>query len=481
VQIVTVHASKGLEFPVVCLPYAWDGATNPNVSTLLLHGSNGERILDIGGKSGPGFKDRHRIHDAEAAGEELRLTYVALTRAMCQVIAWWAPGAQTSGAPLHRLLMGRGGDDPEPSLTVKVPGDAVVARQLSSWAAGAPDAISAEPVDAAAVVPARWRPPDQGSGELAAARFDRTLDALWRRTSYSALTTAVHDAPAVGSEAEQAGKTDETDSQPTIEQQLTGPPSPMNDLPAGAAFGTLVHEVLEVVDTSAADLPAELLLRCQEAVSTRLATLDPAALATALLPVMQTPLGFGSLATIASRDRLTELDFELPLAGGDHPAGHDVTLTRLAASLREHVPTDDPLAGYADLLDTVDAAPLRGYLAGSIDAVLRIPGPRYVIVDYKTNRLARGELTALHYTRDKMAAEMLRAHYPLQALLYEVALHRYLRWRQPGYDPARHLGGVRYLFVRGMVGTATPAGCGVFDWDPPSTLITSLSDLLAGS
>ena len=75
----------------------------------------------------------------------------------------------------------------------------------------------------------------------------------------------------------------------------------------------------------------------------------------------------------------------------------------------------------------------------------------------------------------------MRAHYPLQALLYSVALHRYLRWRQPDYDPAVHLGGVQYLFVRGMVGPDTPPGCGVFDWAPPAALIIELSDLLAGS
>ncbi len=114
--------------------------------------------------------------------------------------------------------------------------------------------------------------------------------------------------------------------------------------------------------------------------------------------------------------------------------------------------------------------------------MLRIRGtePRFVIVDYKTNRLGPEELTTAHYTRDRMAQEMLRAHYPMQALLYAAALHRYLRWRLPGYDPAVHLGGVQYLFVRGMVGPETPAGCGVFDWTPPPALVAALSDLLAG-
>jgi len=65
-------------------------------------------------------------------------------------------------------------------------------------------------------------------------------------------------------------------------------------------------------------------------------------------------------------------------------------------------------------------------------------------------------------------------------LLYGVALHRYLRWRQPGYDPGQHLGGIAYLFVRGMIGPQTPRGCGVFDWTPPPGLVPELSDLLAG-
>jgi exodeoxyribonuclease V beta subunit len=76
---------------------------------------------------------------------------------------------------------------------------------------------------------------------------------------------------------------------------------------------------------------------------------------------------------------------------------------------------------------------------------------------------------------------MSSAHYPLQALIYQVALHRYLRWRLAGYDPERHLAGVLYLFLRGMAGPGTPefAGqpAGVFAWQPAPALIAALSDL----
>jgi exodeoxyribonuclease V beta subunit len=77
---------------------------------------------------------------------------------------------------------------------------------------------------------------------------------------------------------------------------------------------------------------------------------------------------------------------------------------------------------------------------------------------------------------------MQRAHYGLQALLYTAALHRYLRWRVPGYSPERDLAGVLYLFLRGMTGPATPtvagAPCGVFAWRPSGALVEELSDVL---
>jgi exodeoxyribonuclease V beta subunit len=101
-----------------------------------------------------------------------------------------------------------------------------------------------------------------------------------------------------------------------------------------------------------------------------------------------------------------------------------------------------------------------------------------VVVDYKTNRLGpAGEaLTAWHYRPAALQAEMERAHYPLQALLYLVALHRYLRWRLPGYQPDVHLGGAQYLFLRGMSAPDHPAG--VWSWTPPGALVGEVSDLL---
>ncbi len=490
VQIATVHASKGLEFPIVYLPFAWDGAKNPNPATLLFHDGS-ERVLDVGGPEAPGYAEHKRYSEAEEAGEELRLLYVALTRAKCQVVAWWAPAYGTAAAALHRMILGRAPGSAEVPGRCEVAADPMVLRQLRDWAAAAgPGLIDVEPVRAPEEVRLRSRRGADDGAELAAARFDRPMDHEWRRTSYSALTASAHEmAPAaVEAAATVSGGTDEPLSPApefetgtsAVAEFADAAPSLMNGLPYGAEFGTLVHGVLELVDTDAPDLAAEVRSRCAHAVEELMADIDPDELARALVAVLRTPVDPVALADIRSRDRLNELEFELPLAGGDDPVAHRVSVRRIADLLRTHLRADDPFAEYADAIEQLDDIALKGYLTGSIDAVLRTAGPRFIVVDYKTNRLGSGDLTVAHYARDRMAEEMARSHYPLQALLYSAALHRYLRWRLPDYDPARHLGGVRYLFVRGMIGPATPPGFGVFDWDPPVELVVALSDLLAG-
>ncbi len=503
VQVVTVHGSKGLQFPVVYLPFAWDRHVFTNPEPLLLHDPDGTRRLDVGGSTGDGYRERNAAHQAEESGEDLRLLYVAMTRAQCQVVTWWTPSSNTPASALHRLIFGEFAAGESPPDTVAIPSDDEARRRLEQLAAASGGSIVLERVDDSPS--ACWRPPAAVLPPLAAATFDRPLDVAWRRTSYTGLTSVAYESAGVGSEPEDPERQDEAAGAvpPLVadtgdDERLRAVPSPMADLPTGTAFGTLVHAVLETVDTAAPDLAGELGARCAEAVSARLgAAVDAAALAAALAPVLETPLGPLAdgvrLRDLAPADRLAELDFELPLAGGDEPRAGDAALRDIAALLRRHLPATDPLAGYPDVLDGPLLAHqrLRGYLTGSLDAVLRLRDdggdPRYLVVDYKTNWLGDigpagpEPLTAWHYRPAALAAAMRHAHYPLQALLYAVALHRFLRWRQPAYDPDRHLGGVLYLFLRGMCGPTTPLvggePCGVFSWRPPTALVVELSAL----
>ncbi|WP_028049027.1 UvrD-helicase domain-containing protein [Cellulomonas sp. URHD0024] len=497
VQVITIHASKGLQFPVVLVPYLWDQFV-PESPATIGYDRDDRRYLHVGGKGSPGYDEAAKAGAAADAGESLRLAYVALTRATSQVVAWWAPSRNSVRAPLTRLLLGGRDAAGNPDELVRSTTDAKTTAALRTLAG---EAFALEVVTSASE-PLPWSPTVSPTVDLHAARLGRRPDVVWRRTSYSALTAAAHDAKRVGSEPEAPGVEDEPESagvgaEPGVayaadrEAALRALASPMADLPAGTLFGTLAHRVLELVDTSVPDLVTELAQQCAAAGAPDLAE--------ALLPALRTPLGplAGdlTLADIATRDRLAELDFELPLAGGDEQPGGRApssrTIRAVADLLREHLPPDDPFAPYADHLDSLLGSPLRGYLTGSIDAVLRVPdatgGHRYLVVDYKTNRLGAFDepLSMWHYRPEATRAAMMDAHYPLQLLLYSAALHRYLRWRLPSYDPATHLGGGLYLFLRGMAGPGTPAvdgvPFGVVSWRPPVALVVALSDLLAGS
>lgn len=540
VQVVTVHAAKGLEFPVVMVPFAWDRWVPRTPTVLRFHDDDGTRRLHVGGPGSPGYDDARLRHQSEEAGEDLRLAYVALTRASSQVVVWWAPSTVSASGAVGRLVLGARDARGLPPDTVAVPRDDQAAAGFEALAARSGGTVVYEVVEGPPPV-VRWEPARGDAAPLEVAHLGRSVDLAWRRTSYSGLTAAAHDGPGgapvragVADEPEDPGVQDEADGpvgvagagtsdvvapttpDPRDVAALRAVRSPLADLPGGTAFGTLVHDVLEHVDTAAPDLAAELRARCAASAGAGGGLgIDPDVLADALLPALRTPcgplLGGRTLAQVAPGDRLAELDLELPLAGGDQgdaagpggAAGADhatgrrrpATLRDVADLLRAHLPSTDPFAGYAQRLDALHAeaatrpAPLRGYLTGSIDAVLRaeVDGDtRYVVVDYKTNRLGPPDepLTAWHYRPAALERAMLDAHYPLQLLLYAVGLHRLLRWRLPGYDPDRHLGGGVYLFVRGMSGPATPvvdgSPCGVMSWRPPTSLVVALSALLDG-
>jgi exodeoxyribonuclease V beta subunit len=495
VQVLTVHRSKGLEFPVVYCPYLWHpGWIDPH-ELPVFHDpdAGGRRTVALTGDD-PQVAGLHR---RERRGEELRLAYVALTRAKHQAVVWWVPTKESRDSSLCRLLFLRDDSGRVREAATTTPDDDAAAARFEELAARAPGSISVERVDGGDGTV--WDGPEVEPVPLGASTFSRALDPRWRRTSYSGITAGAHEAR-VGSEAEEPTVTDEAPLVGSIPPG-SGPARPRDpagggalaavasrlaSMRGGAEVGTFVHGVLEASDFTAPDLAAELSAAVAAQQARRLVEIGATSEVVAGLEgVLETPLGPAvgdlRLRDLARGDRLDELVFELPLVGGDTPTA-TVAIAEVARLLREHLEPGDPLAGYAERLPSLQDS-LRGYLTGSLDLVLRTPDGRYAVVDYKTNWLgvAGEELTVWHYRPAALWEAMVAAHYPLQALLYTVALHRYLRWRLPTYHPERHLAGVLYLFVRGMVGGATPVvdgqPCGVFAWQPPPALVESLSDL----
>lgn len=499
VQIMTVWGSKGLQFPVVYLPFMFNKYVDDK-GTIRFHDES-RRCLHIGGPGSADLAAAKQQARVEQAGEEARVAYVALTRAQSQLVTWWAPSWNESTGSLSRLLRGRRPGEttiPESCVPKRVDhADAMTA--LREWeAAGGPT------LEESVVAAVPRLPEKELRKDLGVRHFHRAIDTAWRRTSYSGLVRFA-ESGGVGSEPDVAGLDDENDEhsergEPAAAEAIdTGAAvaSPMAEMPVGADFGSLVHAVLETADPSAVDLAAELRVHVEQ--HSKWWPLAPgrsaADVAAALVPLHDTPLGplarGLTLRRIGLNDRLREMEFEFPLAGGDLGNGSDIRLADVGELLRRHLPADDRLASYSARLSgaALGSQSLRGYLSGSVDAVLRIPvasGHRYLVVDYKTNWLGDREtpLTAADYGPARMAEAMLHSDYPLQALLYSVVLHRFLRWRQPGYDPDRHLAGVLYLFLRGMCGERTPVldghPSGVFGWRPPPALVVEMSDLLDG-
>jgi exodeoxyribonuclease V beta subunit len=514
VQLLTVHRAKGLEFPLVFCPTAWSSRQAPSAPLTVHDPTTGRRLVDVGPKERAGFDAHQGLARTSQVGEDLRLLYVALTRARHRVVVWWVAADRANGSALGQVLFSREDGEVVAGPT-RPPGHTEVVAVLDDLLPG----IGGRVVEVPGVVEVpTYRPGTPTDLQLAAADPRGSIDRTWRRTSYSGLTAAVghgartvHDTdvpdlPASRDHDGEAGVVDDetltptpTDAHPegTADdgRALGEVRLPLAEVPGSAELGTMLHAVLEHADFAAADLRGELghHLEVQAARAGIRDHLD--ALLDGLVAAVTSPLGpildGAALRDVTRRDRLDEPRFELPLAGGDRDAGRPAfALAQVASLLEQHLPADDPLASYHHRLrDPAFRLDVRGYLNGAIDLVLRQRGadgtPRYVIVDHKTNRLGWPDTpTALHYRPAALAEAMMDGHYPLQALLYGVALHRMLRWRLPGYDPDRHLGGIAYLFLRGMTGPDVPhvdgAPCGVFAWRPPTPLLLALDAAVAG-
>ena len=534
VQIMTMHVSKGLEFPIVCCPGLYKIGPEAANHALYFDAERGQRVLDLEPKRvkttelGGSAKSPRALAASENDEDRLRLLYVAMTRAQQQTIVWWSRMSSSARAPLTRLLYGRDTTgaidlDTYRGERIALPDDDDALRRLDVLMAKGAGTIDVGVHGRANL--SVWSAPgaDHTSAPtLELAHLGHPLDRRANRWSFSAITahedpTSVQAASSVDPsvpippggdegtpEAEPIdGPTDATSTGAALTAALDDPTvSQLSTLPAGTAFGTLVHEILERVDFTDDELPVVVDDEITRELAWRTTSLIPVGLAGAdrsrgrallrdgLVGVITSPLGSAfdgkRLCDVGWTDRLSEMSFELHLTASTPP----VSEKSIGGLLLDGLAADDPYRSWAESLATgrfgVD---LAGHLTGSIDLIVRVgtpTAPRFVVVDYKTNRLHDRNVVPLpdNYGADRMADAMVQHHYPLQALLYSVALHRYLRWRLPGYEPAKHLGGAAYLFVRGMAGpevTVTEGEPnGVCRWAIPAPVVVALSDLLSG-
>jgi len=446
VKILTVHAAKGLEFPLVFCPYLWDGRLHAARDDSIMFHDPAQRyaaVLDLGSDM---LEASRPLAIREELAENLRLLYVALTRACyrCWMVWGHINEAETS-APAWLLHRRASAADSVAALS-----DALIRDDLERIAAGADGRIAVRPI-----VPGKQCdvPPDPAPPQLAARAFTGAVRETWRLTSFSALAHA----RSVETPDYDAGTR-------AVEIEATAEMLDIHAFPRGARTGRCLHAIFEAIDFTDRNRAA-----LERAVAHALAAHDfPArwveVVSDMVERILATPLdetGKLRLARVTADRRLNELEFYYPIT-------HLTDGGLRALLLRWEFPDE-----VRERIGTLQFSPARGYMKGYIDLVFECDG-RYYLADYKSNWLGS---SASAYGLSEMRKVMAREAYYLQYLVYCIALHRYLAGRIADYDYDRHFGGVYYLFLRGMRPDAGRNG--IYADRPARGLIDALDRYLA--
>ena len=469
VQVVTVHKSKGLEYPLVFLPFACTfRASDARELPLKWHDDDG--CLQLALAADAGIVDRA---DRERLGEDLRKLYVALTRARYATWIGVAPLKDLERSAFGYLL---GGGEPMAA--------AALPQALGTWRDHCPY-IALAPAPAASTE--RFLPQASARAAGSARSSARALREHWWVASYSALKTVGEDAAAASASAadtpvedvfletrvaQNAAAVADGSPPPGTSQTRPAAPAPgsLHDFPRGAEAGTFLHDLLEWsakqgfgrVAGEPALLRDLIARRCQARGWQH--WIEP--LQTWLLHFLSTPLRLPALPGVPATSpmlaslpsSMAEMEFWL--------AAHTVKTTSIDALVCRHT-----LAGATR--PALQPGELNGMLKGFMDLVFEHEG-RYYVADYKSNWLGPDDAA---YTPAAMAAAILHARYELQYVLYLLALHRLLQARLPDYDYERHVGGAVYVFLRGVHAPSQ----GLHVERPPRALIEALDALFACS
>ena len=478
VKIVTIHRSKGLEFPVVFCPFAWYRRRRRTEKTAQYHELDRDfaEILDLNPSSEA--RGREWIEDQ---ADELRLMYVALTRAKYRCVVTWARVNDGQNSPLAWLIH-RPKLLAEDALEEQLSANAAHVKSLNgkAWLAEVerfaneePDAISTTVLDDATTIPRRLNKNLElpGLEPLAARTLDRALRRIRQRTSFSALalemgaavTSDDHedvDAPDHDQEPPASAAEDPPESAVQASTATADTKNPLDvfTFPGGFRAGNCLHEVFERSIVPGSDVDQI----CRDSLARY--RFDPKWVPVARKIIEDTfnaPLespADGSVFRLADvRRPIAEMEFHLPVEGLDRAS--------LGRCFADH--------GYNHRLPE-SRSRIDGFLHGFIDVVAR-HGERWYVMDYKSNWLGDNMRA---YSDPALRDAMGSAGYSVQYLFYMTALHRFLRLRLPDYDYERHIGGVFYLFVRGMSPKAP--GNGVYRDAPTRECIEAINACFAG-
>ena len=445
VTIVTIHKSKGLEFPIVYLPYLWEGPRKPLDKNILFHDpeTNYRLTLDLGSED----MEKSRSNcETEDTAEQRRLLYVALTRAsaMCRIV--WGGFKSVDTSALGALLHPEGCKD-----------DQLMMNNIEQIRTRADKSIHLQPYTDA--LPNKFiESVDLISSDLSAKQIPREIKAFWKMSSFSAITQAqIQEAVP---ENENAGG------------QGTQPAITLARFPKGAVSGDFFHSIFETLDFTedsekifnlvqstfdnfgfkGKDMVQMADKSVKEILETRLSD-----------PILDRVSGF-CLKDIRPDQRFNELEFTFPV--------HSFQLSSIKKTF-DQSNVKFKTSGYLKKLSQLTTQSFKGFIKGFIDLVIAYEGKWY-IVDYKSNFLGD---TYDQYSHDAMFDAMSDHHYFLQYHIYLVALHRYLGLRIKNYDYDIHFGGVFYLFIRGMRPDFA-SQYGVFYDRPEKSVINYLSENL---
>ncbi|TFZ05065.1 exodeoxyribonuclease V subunit beta [Ramlibacter rhizophilus] len=447
-KVVTVHKSKGLEYPLVFLPFGCSFRPVKAADLPIRWHEGGRLRLSLAPDDA-----QLAAADRERLAEDLRKLYVALTRARHATWIGVAPVREPHRSALGRLLVGAG------------PFEADALQVALRTLPGECEGIAVAPAPAAPAErfeePAplrRWAP----EPPLPAPRPP------WWVASYSRLRMQGEDPYEELAAPETAGEDTFLEAGeaavPGARPAGADPAIELHGLPRGASTGTFLHGLLEWAGREGfgrlAEQPALVRAEVERRCRARGWQAHAPLMADWLAGWLRTPLVLPGAAPTAPRDlRHYQVEMEFWFATARVDAG---ALDRL---VRRHQLPGEPRPALAPQA-------LHGMFKGFIDLVFEHAG-RWWVADYKSNAL--GEHDA-DYDAAALRREVLRHRYELQYVLYVFALHRHLRARLPGYDYERHVGGAAYLFLRGHAGPVR----GLHADRPPRALIEALDALFAG-